>query len=237
MSISIVVPAYNESENLPILIKEINDYLLNSLEFEIIIIDDFSHDGTQILFEKNKYQNTKYFFNDKNIGQSFSIIRGVKLSSYNTIVTIDGDLQNNPKDILMISNIYSSEKDLKLVGGIRLERKDNFIKIFSSKLANFVRNIFLNDECSDTGCSLKIFDKDIFLSFPFFDGIHRFLPALYKGFGHKTFFVNVDHRARIKGVSKYGTFERLFRGIRDLIKVLRIINKFKKKNDKLYSKP
>ena len=102
-----------------------------------------------------------------------------------------------------------------------------FIKIISSRIANYIRKIVLKDNCNDTGCSLKIFDKNIFLKFPFFDGIHRFLPALFSGYGKKTFFINVDHRPRLHGYSKYGTYGRLFRGIRDLFKVAKIIKKFK----------
>ena len=93
----------------------------------------------------------------------------------------------------------------------------------NSKIANKIRSKILNDDCDDTGCSLKVFDKKAFLKLPFFDGIHRFLPALFKGFGYKTYFVYVDHRSRFSGKSNYGTFDRLFKGIKDLIRVKRII--------------
>ena len=115
-----------------------------------------------------------------------------------------------------------------MVGGIRFRRKDNLIKIFSSKVANSIRSKILKDNCPDTGCSLKVFDKHVFMQFPFFNGIHRFLPALFKGFGKQTYFINVDHRFRIHGHSKYGTFLRLFRGIKDLIRVAIILKKFKR---------
>ena len=95
--------------------------------------------------------------------------------------------------------------------------------------SNFLRNLILQDECSDTGCSLKVFDKEIFLCFPFFDGLHRFLPALFKGFGKNTLFINVDHRPRISGISKYGTFDRLYKGILDIIRVKKIIRNNKTK--------
>ena len=121
------------------------------------------------------------------------------------------------------------KKNLKLIGGIRENRKDNYVKIISSKIANKIRQYLLNDNCKDTGCGLKIFDRNIFLLFPYFNGIHRFLPALFKGYGHKTDFINVNHRVRKYGKSKYGTIDRLFRGIRDIIKVKNIINKQIKK--------
>ena len=91
--------------------------------------------------------------------------------------------------------------------------------------------IILNDNCKDTGCSLKVFDKEVFLKFPYFNGMHRFLPALFSGYNKKTHFINVDHRPRIFGISKYGTWGRLIRGIRDLIKVVKIIKKFKSNRD------
>ena len=131
-------------------------------------------------------------------------------------------MQNNPSDIPKMLSIFYQD-NYKLVGGIRKNRKDNFFKIFSSYAANFIRRLILKDDCNDTGCSLKIFDREIFLMFPFFDGIHRFLPALFKGFGYKTVFIEVNHRKRHKGISKYGTISRLLWGIRDIYKVLKIL--------------
>ena len=100
---------------------------------------------------------------------------------------------------------------------------DNALKIISSRVANYIRKNILNDDCNDTGCSLKVFEKKIFLEFPFFSGMHRFLPALFKGYGYKTNFIEVDHRKRLGGTSKYGTMDRLFRGIRDIFIVKKII--------------
>ena len=116
-----------------------------------------------------------------------------------------------------------------MIGGIRRNRKDSLVKIISSRIANKVRMLILNDDCIDTGCSLKIFKKDLFLKLPFFDGIHRFLPALFKAYGANIHFIDVDHRFRKYGQSKYGTFGRLFRGIRDIFKVLLIIKRYRKK--------
>lgn len=236
MNVSIIIPAYNEYDNLTILIDEINNNLFNHTNFEIIVVDDCSNDNTKELFVNNSFLNCVYFKNSENLGQSQSILRGIKESKFDTIITIDADLQNNPSDILKLYNIFISNNKVKLVGGIRNKRKDNLTKVISSKIANIVRSMILNDHCPDTGCSLKIFDKKIFLSFPFFNGIHRFLPALFKGYGHDTFFVGVDHRSRKYGVSKYGTIDRLFRGIRDLIKVMRIIKDYNTSNinDKLH---
>ncbi len=227
---SIVIPVYNEEESIRDLVDEI---LFNiptaKYNYEIIIIDDCSKDSTQLILEKlsNEF-SIIYSSNKKNMGQSFSIREGVKLSNSDVIITLDGDGQNNPVDILKLFKMYSDNNNLKLVGGLRKNRKDSIIKIYSSKFANFVRQFVFNDNCEDTGCSLKVFDKKIFLSFPFFTGLHRFLPTFFKSYGHETSYISVDHRKRIKGVSKYGVLNRLFKGIIDIFRVLLIIKQIKK---------
>ena len=232
---SIVIPVYNEQLNLDVLVEEIFLSLLDyDSKFELIFVNDLSTDDTlKVIKElKDKYPKIiKYISNKKNLGQSYSLTEGIKISKSNIIVTLDGDGQNNPKDIPKLLEKYLNNNNFSLISGIRFKRKKNYLKIISSKLANYVRKYILKDDCIDTGCSLKIFDKHIFLEFPFFDGIHRFLPALFKGYGKKTHFVNVDHRHRVFGASKYGTMGRLFRGIRDLIKVFKIIKKFKSNRD------
>ena len=165
----------------------------------------------------------KIISNPSNLGQSFSIHSGISNSKYNIIVTLDGDGQNNPTDIPRLLEFYLLNEDIFLVGGIRTKRMDSATKVISSKVANTIRSFILQDDCKDTGCSLKVFDKKIFLKFPYFDGMHRFLPALFKGYGYNTNFMEVSHRKRKYGNSKYGTMNRLFRGIRDIIKVNRIL--------------
>ena len=225
---SIIIPVFNEEQNLITLIKEIKLSLKSYNEYELIFVNDFSTDNTlSILKKQKKIFNFKIINNKTNLGQSFSILNGIKNSNYNTIITLDGDGQNNPKDIPTLLEFYNKTKDASLVGGIRYKRRDNIIKIISSRLANFVRSKILKDGCKDTGCSLKVFDKNIFLKFEYFDGMHRFIPALFKGFGYNTYFLNVDHRKRKYGTSKYGTFLRLVNGIRDMIKVKKMINKNK----------
>ena len=229
---SIIIPIYNESENIINLLEEIKFNLKKeTVSFEIIIVDDSSiDDSIKIIreyIEKNIAKLTiRLICNKKNYGQSYSIREGVKNAYNSTIVTIDGDGQNNPKDIMSLINYYFSNIGLSLVGGLREKRKDTYLKIISSKIANYIRKNILSDDCDDTGCSLKVFDKKIFLQFPYFSGIHRFLPALFKGYGCKTYFIKVDHRKRLAGISKYGTIVRLFRGIRDIFIVIRIIKKF-----------
>ena len=225
---TLVIPVFNEQDNLVSLIKEIKTALANYINFELIFVNDFSSDNTLKILEKEKKNfNFKIINNQFNLGQSYSILSGIKQSKYNIIITLDGDGQNNPYDIPKLLEFYNKNNDVYLVGGIRSKRKDNLIKIISSRIANYVRSKFLEDGCTDTGCSLKVFDKNIFLQFEYFNGIHRFLPALFNGFGYKTFFLSVDHRKRNYGKSKYGTFLRLFNGLRDMIKVKNMINKNK----------
>lgn len=230
---SIVIPMYNEEKNVLKLIKEIISDLANFKNlYEIVIIDDGSTDKTLFFLQEIQSQYNeiiKVKSNKMNQGQSFSLRKGILEASYNTIVTIDGDCQNNPVDIIKLIDMYFSEKKYHLIGGIRTNRKDSYVKKISSKIANKVRKLYLRDNCIDTGCSLKVFDKEVFKLFPFFDGIHRFLPALFSGYGKKTFFLPVDHRPRVYGYSNYKTLDRLYQGIFDMIRVKKIINKQQKK--------
>ena len=235
MSLSIIIPLFNEEKNIEPLVNEIIDCKKKINEvFEIILINDSSTDKTLekiIYLQKSKIENLTIINNKTNLGQSRSLYIGIMQSKYETIISLDGDGQNNPNDIPKLLDFYRSMPNISLVGGLRMNRKDSFTKKISSKLANKIRRFILDDDCIDTGCSLKVFDKSVFLSLPYFNGIHRFLPALYKGFGNKTYFTEVDHRPRNFGKSNYGTLLRLYQGIIDIIKVLFIIKKNNYKND------
>ncbi len=224
---SIVIPSFNEGVNIRNIIKEINFFLSDKYTYEIIVVDDASSDKSVILDELLKLSKLiKIIKHKRNLGQSQSILSGIKESIYENIITIDADGQNNPKDIESLINIYINN-NLSLVCGVRLKRKDNFLKILSSKIANKIRMNILNDNCVDTGCSLKIFKKKIFLKLPFFDGIHRFIQALYLAYNSKMEFIAVDHRPRINGKSNYGNIDRAIKGIVDIFRVKKIINEIK----------
>lgn len=227
---SLIIPVYDEALCLENLIKEITQALQQFNYYEVIFIDDGSRDNSLNILKKNLFNsNFRILENNKNLGQSYSIYKGIKEAMYGVIITIDADGQNNPFDIPKMLNIYVENKDCKLVAGIRKNRKDNIIKKITSKIANFVRSLILKDGCKDTGCSLKVFDKEKFLNFEYFNGIHRFIPSLFKGFHYKVIYIDVDHRSRKMGSSKYGTSNRLFKGLRDLYKVWKIL---KNKNNK-----
>lgn len=227
MNFSIIIPVYNEQKNISKLFNEITNSIDKNLNYEVLFINDASNDETLTEIKKISSKNISYINNETNLGQSLSIYKGVENSKYDTIVTIDGDLQNDPVDIMRLVNIYY-EENLCLVAGIRNKRQDSLVKIIASKLANRFRMIILNDNCIDTGCSLKVFSKSKFLKIPKFNGLHRFLPALFKSFDCKIKFINVNHRARIYGNSKYGNLLRLFQGFRDIYKVIKIINRIKR---------
>jgi len=230
-NISIVIPIYNEEKNIFKLFHELKEVIEEDTNhnFEIIFVNDFSMDNSLTILNqlKNNNNDLNIINNIKNLGQSRSINIGIKNSKYNNIITMDGDGQNNPKDLKMIIHSYFT-KNVDLVSGIRKIRKDTIVKKISSKIANKIRSSILKDNCTDTGCSLKMFKKEVFLLFPFFDGIHRFIPSLFSGYNKKIIYVDVDHRAREFGQSNYGTFIRLIKGIRDLIKVFLIIKKYRK---------
>lgn len=228
LNFSIIIPIYNESDNIIKLFNELKENLKNYYDFEIIFVNDGSTDNSQtILNNLNKNNNFRLtiIINKKNLGQSYSIYKGAQKSQFDNLITIDGDGQNDPKDINKLIKIYFKDSDIILVGGIREKRKDTISKKLSSIIANKVRSFILKDNCKDTGCSLKIFEKKIFLSFAYFDGIHRFLPALFNSKNKKIVFVNVNHRHRVFGKSKYNNINRLIKGINDLVKVYKIINK------------
>ena len=164
MIFSIIVPIYNESENIEVNLRGENNVDFNN--YEIIIVNDCSTDSTTNILNNINSKKLKIINLSKQSGQSFAILSGIKNSQSSTIVTIDGDGQNDPNDINSLYKFYKKSK-YSLIGGIRVTRKDHFIKRISSNIANKFRMYILNDDCLDTGCGLKIFDKKIFLSFPF----------------------------------------------------------------------
>ncbi|MFI3122396.1 MAG: glycosyltransferase family 2 protein [Methylococcales bacterium] len=226
MTISIVVPVHNEAENITPLLNEIIATLQNFADYEIIYINDGSSDNTLEILKiaQQTIPNLRVFHHEKSCGQSAAIYTGIKAAKFPVIATLDGDGQNNPVDI---PNLYAQlqsqrETNLKLamIAGWRNQRHDSAWRLFSSKFANGIRSRLLDDATPDTGCGLKVFLRDAALQLPFFDHYHRFLPALMLRSGYQVVSIPVTHRARERGVSNYGTLDRLWVGISDIAGVI-----------------
>lgn len=220
VDISIIIPAFNEQDNLAALAADIHTTLPQA---EIIIVDDCSTDDTQRIASQllTHYPSIKYIRHAKRSGQSCAVCSGIKHASYEVIATIDGDGQNPPREILKLLHAYTTHSSPAsvLFAGHRQQRKDTWVKRFSSHIANKVRITLLKDDCPDTGCGLKLFHKTAFLSLPQFNHMHRFLPALFKRNGMVITNVPILHKERQHGESKYNTWGRLKVGIVDLLGV------------------
>ena len=223
-SISVVIPFYNESENVAPLIEEIVACMKDFPTYEIVAVDDGSSDGTyeKLLALKDQHSSLRVVRHKTNFGQSAGVVTGVKHAKYDWIATLDGDGQNDPKDIAKL--VAQMPKDLKsnqaiLLIGNRNQRQDNWLRLTSTKIANGVRKSLLKDDCPDTGCGIKLFNRSTFLLLPHFKHVHRFLPALFKRAGGLVINVPVSHRPRLRGQSKYGVMNRLWVGIVDLFGV------------------
>lgn len=221
-NISIVIPAHNEADNIGTLIREIKQLKLDQ-PYEIIIVDDASSDDTyaNVVKLKTEIPELRIIQHEGTYGQSAAVATGIAHAVGELIVTMDGDGQNNPADIpKLVSAILDSEnKNLRMVAGFRKKRNDSAWRILSSKIANSVRSFFLQDQTPDTGCGLKIFYRAAFIKLPFFDHMHRFLPALIQMQGGDVISIEVSHRARMHGTSNYGTLNRLWVGIIDILGV------------------
>ena len=219
-SLSVVVPVRNEEYNVADLISEIRKSLKNKINYEIIYVDDGSTDQTykNLINLQKTYKELRVVRHQKSCGQSTAVRTGVKHAKFNWIATLDGDGQNNPDDIPQLLNAL--KEGVELVGGNRRHsRRDTWIKRISSVIANSVRSWMLQDDTPDTGCGLKLFSRDAFLDLPYFDHMHRFLPALIKRRGGLIESVPVSHRQRAHGQSNYGTIDRLLVGIVDIFGV------------------
>jgi len=218
--ISVVVPAFNEAENVETLASEI-DKALSDLPYEMIFIDDASTDETQsVLVEmKSRFPYLRVLSHRQNSGQSRGVRSGVRAARAEIIATLDSDGQNDPADIPKLYQQLiraDAPKALAMVGGRRAKRIDSAAKKLASRFGNGVRKRLLKDDADDTGCGLKLFRRDAFLTLPYFDHIHRYIPALMLREGYAIEFADVNHRAREFGVSKYTNFGRLKVSIADL---------------------
>lgn len=216
ITLSVVIPVYNEEENVALLHEEIKAVCeAQHYLYEIIIIDDGSTDQTAAIARQ---LSPVYFIRfRKNFGQTAALNAGVQQAQYPYIVTMDGDRQNDPKDIPNLLNALI-EKDLDIVSGWRRLRKDTFLKHFVSRGANMLRKLLINDGINDSGCSLKVYRKECFDHITLYGEMHRFVPALLKIKGFKIGEIPVNHRPRVAGVTKYN-WRRTVKGFVDMISV------------------
>ncbi|WP_333878920.1 glycosyltransferase family 2 protein [Methylobacter sp.] len=226
MKVSIVVPVYNEADNISALIAEIVEAMSGAEAYEIIYVDDGSKDNTAAVLKQIQQDvgMLRVIHHQQSCGQSTAIYTGVKAASYTCIATLDGDGQNDPVDIPRLYEALMQQRkvngNLWMVAGWRNKRHDSAWRLFSSKVANAVRSRLLGDDTPDTGCGLKVFLRDEFLRLPYFDHMHRFLPALILRAGGQVISEPVNHRARAHGYSKYGTLDRLWVGVVDILGVI-----------------
>jgi glycosyltransferase involved in cell wall biosynthesis len=231
LELSVVVPVKDEAENVVPLAREIARALAPERAAEIIFIDDGSTDGTAqaLVALKSEIPNLRIIQHGGNLGQSRGIRTGVRAARGSLIVTLDGDGQNDPADIpkLLAAIRNKDANGVGLVSGVRVKRKDTFSRRLASKLGNGFRNWMLKDGAADTGCGLKVFQRDAFLALPYFDHIHRFLITLMLREGYDVRFVEVNHRPRLAGKSKYTNFGRMLVSVNDLLGVRWLQRRFR----------
>jgi len=219
LDLSIVIPVYNERDNLVPLEEKLEEELSKlELSYEIILIDDGSIDGSPHIIKSIQKQNPrlKLIRFGTNHGQSAAFAAGFKAASGKIFVTLDADMQNNPADIPVL---LEKIKDFDVVCGWRFKRNDPWIKRVSSIIGNAVRNCLSQEEIADTGCSLKAFRRECFDNIKLFKGMHRFFPTLMKMEGFRVTQVKVSHHARLYGESKYNIRNRLFSSLHDLMAI------------------
>ena len=213
MKISVVVPLMNEEDNVKYLIEEV-DKALKNFDYELILVDDGSTDNTVEEIKKHMNDKTKLVILNRNYGQTSAMAAGIEVASGDVIVTIDGDLQNDPSDIPMM--IEKLNEGYDVVAGIRAKRRDEPFRKFLSKIANKIIRKVTGVHITDYGCTLKVFKKDVAKNLQLYGELHRFIPILAKMYGAKITEVPVKHHERKFGKSKYG-FNRTFKVISDLM--------------------
>ena len=227
--ISVVIPIYNEEGNIINLIDELIP-IVDKIGGEIIIVDDNSNDASRDLILKKKNNvNIEILLlqHAKQYGQSAGLLTGIKAAKNDLIVTLDGDGQNDPKDITSMLKVWedNNENSYLLVIGHRQNRQDNWSRRYASLMAKRFRKFILKDSTPDSGCGIKVFSRNLFLSLPYFDHIHRFLPALTRRHGGSVISHIVSHRNRSSGVSKYSNWQRFRVGLIDLYGVSWLIRR------------
>ena len=220
--ISVVVPVFDEEGAAPMLAREIARAFAGR-NFEMVFVDDASRDATKAVLKAlaAEIPELRVLGHARNAGQSRAIRTGVLAARAPVIVTLDGDGQNDPADgPALVDALLAGSAQLAMVGGERVKRQDSYAKKVASRIGNGVRKRLLKDTANDTGCGLKAFRRDAFLRLPYFDHLHRYLPAMMRREGYEVAFRPVNHRHRQTGASKYTNLGRLWASLSDLIGVV-----------------
>jgi dolichol-phosphate mannosyltransferase len=226
-AVSVVVPVRNEAGNIALLVGEIAAALSGS-RFEVVYVDDGSTDATEAELKQlmAQYSWLRRVHHKVSCGQSAAVRSGVAAARGSVILTLDGDGQNDPRFVPeLLLALETGAPRVGLIAGQRVGRKASGFKKLQSRIANTVRGAVLRDGTRDTGCGLKAFYRDLFLRLPYFDGLHRFLPALVRREGFDIGYVDVVDRPRAHGVSNYGLWDRLWVGILDLAGVWWLVHR------------
>ena len=223
MDLTVIIPVFNEVESITPLLDEIAAQFDAKDAYEIIVVDDGSVDGTPAVLQaaRQTHPQLRVLRHRERYGQSMALVSGVLAARAPWIATLDGDGQNDPADIPRLFRVMDeSADDVQLVSGYRRQRNDSWLKRVSSRAANTLRAALLGDNTPDSACGIRVFARSTFLALPRFDHMHRFLPALVQRQGGKPVSVEVNHRKRSRGQSKYGIHNRLWAGIVDTLGVL-----------------
>ncbi len=225
MRVTVVIPALNEAGNIGRLIEETYAVVPADMLGEVIVVDDCSEDTTgsevKALQARGTLPGLRYMRHGERAGQSAAMRTGILAANSPVIATMDGDGQNDPADIARLVGRLAAPgtRGPALVGGIRTDRKAEGSKKLASRYANWLRDRVLNDNCPDTGCGIKAYWREAFVRLPYFNSMHRYLPALFISYGHEVAYEPVNDRARIAGVSKYTNLGRALVGVYDLFGV------------------
>ena len=223
LRLSVVIAVYNEAENVAAVFDELATALTGLQPFEALFVDDGSTDATadRLMALAAAHPGLRVLRHDRRCGKTAALRTGVTAARSEWIATMDGDGQNDPADIPgMLQLGWAVAGPAPLIAGIRIRRNDPLSRRLATRFANGFRQAVLADHCPDTGCGLKAFRREDFLRLPAFEGMHRFLPALFQAYGHPLLCKTVSHRARLRGQSKYTNFGRAIVGIGDMLGVI-----------------
>jgi glycosyltransferase involved in cell wall biosynthesis len=219
---SVIVPIYNEADNVAALLDEVESVLHGHGPFEALLVDDGSTDDSRARMVAWKRAHGADWLRivclERNCGQSGAVLAGVERAHAPLIATLDGDMQNDPRDLpAMLTAVETGEADA--VVGVRRQRRDTLVRRISSRIGNGVRNLVTGDHVTDAACGIKVVRRELFLRVPRFQGMHRFMATLVRYLGGRVVERDVNHRQRAAGVAKYGIGNRALRGLRDCFAV------------------